>query len=115
MLPSAVINFVTGMQQKVRELTKLTYMKGGPPRCISSTIYYISTVNTKHKQRLDVLVQLGYMWLHVSAVKRPSSGQQRIVLLRYGQIDCTILLYLNNTTFCWPEDGRLTAETCRQI
>ena len=27
----------------------------------------------------------------------------------------TIGLYLNNTILCWPEDGRLTAETCRQI
>jgi len=27
----------------------------------------------------------------------------------------TICLYLNNTILCWPEDGRLTAETCRQI
>jgi len=43
-------------------------------------IYCISTVNTQHMQRPDVLVQLGYIWRHVSAVKRPSSGQQGIVL-----------------------------------
>ena len=67
-------------------------------------IYCISTVNTQHMQRPDVLVQLCYIWRHVSAVKRPSSGQQRIVLLRYS------VLYLNNTILCWPEDGRLTAK-----
>jgi len=44
-------------------------------------------------QRPAVLVQLGYIWRHVSPVKRPFSGQQRT----------------------WPEDGRLTAETCRHI
>ena len=39
-------------------------------------------------QRPDVLVQLGYIWRHVSAVKRPSSGQQKILMLRYSQIVC---------------------------
>ena len=43
----------------------------------------------KHVQRPDVLVQLGYIWRHVSAVNRPSSGQHRTILLRYR-------LYLNN-------------------
>jgi len=42
-----------------------------PSRCESSIIYCISTVNTQHTQRPDVLVQLGYIWPHVSAVKRP--------------------------------------------
>jgi len=42
-----------------------------------SIIYCISTVNTQHVQRPDVLVQLGYIWRHVSAVKRSSSGQQK--------------------------------------
>jgi len=51
-------------------------------------IYCISTVNTQHMQRTDVLVQLGYIWRHVSAVNRPSSGQQRRALLRYSQIAC---------------------------
>jgi len=41
-------------------------------------------------QRLDVLVQMGYIWRHVSAVNRPSSGQQGIVLLRYSQIVCPV-------------------------
>jgi len=51
-----------------------------------SIIYCISTVNTQQMQRPDVLVQLGYIWRHVSAVNRPSSGQQGIVLLRYSQL-----------------------------
>ena len=42
-----------------------------------STINCISTVNTQQIQRPDVLVQLGYIWRHVSAVKRSSSGQQK--------------------------------------
>jgi len=41
-----------------------------------------STVNTQHTQRPDILLQLGYTWRHVSTVKRPSSGQYKIVLLR---------------------------------
>jgi len=42
------------------------------------------------------ILQLYYTWRHVSAVKRPSSGQYRRVLLRYSQ-NC------------------LTTETCRQV
>jgi len=42
-------------------------------------------------QRPDVLVQLGYIWQHVLAVKRPSSGQQGIVLLSYT---LTILFFV---------------------
>jgi len=39
----------------------------------------------------DVLLQLGYTWRHVSAVKRPSSGQlKRILLLRYSQNCCPV-------------------------
>ena len=41
-------------------------------------------------QRPDVLVQVGYIGRHFSAVNRPSSGQQRIVLLRYSQIVCPV-------------------------
>jgi len=50
-----------------------------------SIIYYISAVNTQQIQRPDVLVlvQLVYTWRHVSAVNRPSPGQQIIVLVRY--------------------------------
>ena len=39
-------------------------------RRICFIIYCISTVNTQHMQRPDVLVQLGYIWRHVSAVNR---------------------------------------------
>ena len=50
-------------------------VKGSDVVDISALIVYcISTVNTQHMQRPDVLVQLGYIWRHVSAVKRPSSG-----------------------------------------
>jgi len=53
-------------------------------------IHYISTVNTQRMQRPDVLLQLGYIWRHVSAVNEPSSGQQGIVSLRYSQIVCSM-------------------------
>ena len=99
----------------------------GSSRCVLSNIHYSSTVNTQHMQRPDVLLQVGYTWRHFSAVKRPSSGQLRIILLRYSQNCCPIgshclhdigqqfWLYLNNIILSWPEDGRLTAETCRQV
>ena len=51
--------------------------------CNVCIIRCTSTVNTQHMQRPDVLVQLGYIWRHVSPVNMPSSGQQAIVLLRY--------------------------------
>jgi len=41
-------------------------------------------------QRPDVLLQLSYIWWHVSAINRPFSGQQRVVLLRY----CTVKLFV---------------------
>jgi len=41
-----------------------------PSRCVLSIIYCVSTVNTQHMQRPDVLVQLGYIWRHISAVNR---------------------------------------------
>ena len=49
------------------------------PACIT-VVYYISAVNTQDMQRPDVLVELGYIWQHVSAVSRPSSGQEGIIL-----------------------------------
>jgi len=45
-----------------------------PFRCISSTTYCISAVNTQHMQRPVVLVQLGYIWRYVSAVNRPTKN-----------------------------------------
>jgi hypothetical protein len=62
---------------------KYIYFSSVPTRCVSSTIYCISAVNTQHIQEPDVLVELDYIWRHVSAVKRPSSAQQLIVLLKY--------------------------------
>jgi len=58
------------------------------PACIT-VVYYISAVNTQDMQRPDVLVELGYIWRHVSAANRPSSGQG-IVLLRYSEIVCPV-------------------------
>ena len=40
--------------------------------CVYVNVYCISTVNTQHMQRPDVLVQLGFIWRHVSTVNRPS-------------------------------------------
>ena len=57
----------------------------GPIQACNGTalnIYYNSTVNTQHMQGPDVLLQLGYTWRHVSAFKRPFSGQFGVILLR---------------------------------
>ena len=65
--------------------------------------YYISAVNTQQMQRPDALVQLGYTLRHVSAVNRPSSGQQGIVLLRYIQIVCPMGSHcLYKVVQIWP-------------
>jgi len=61
------------------------HIKTRDVKLFPSIIYYISAVNTQQIQRPDVLVQLGYIWRHVSAFNRPSSGQQVIVLLSYIQ------------------------------
>jgi len=58
----------------------------------------LDTVNTQQMQRPELLVQMHYIWRHVSAVKRPSSGQKGIVLLGYSQIVCPMeshCLHLN--------------------
>ena len=34
---------------------------------IMYSIYCISTINTQHIRRSDVLLQLGYIWRHISA------------------------------------------------
>jgi len=36
--------------------------------------------------KISYIITTGYVWLDVSAVTRPSSGQQGIVLLRYIQL-----------------------------
>jgi len=53
-------------------------------------LYYIILAPSIHNtcKRPDVLLQLGYTWRHVSAVKRPSSDQLRMMLLRYSQNCC---------------------------
>jgi len=56
--------------------------EGGHPVLYHQLYITVSTVNTQHIQRPDVTLQLGYTRRRVSAVKRPSSGQYRIVLLR---------------------------------
>ena len=60
------------------------------------TLYYISTVNTQHMQRPDVVLQLGYTRRHVSAVKQPSSGQRKTILLKYSQNCCPMGLHCLN-------------------
>ena len=37
--------------------------------------------------KISCVITAGYIWLHVSAVTRPSSGQQGLVFLRYIQLD----------------------------
>ena len=56
-----------------------------PPGFKRQTIYHISAVLVQHIKSV-ALLQLVTFWLHVSAVTRPSSGQQGIVLLRYIQL-----------------------------
>ena len=52
----------------------------------------INTVRTQRLQKPDAYLQVSYSWRHVSAVKQPSSGQLRTMLLRYSQIDCTLTI-----------------------
>jgi len=55
-------------------------------------IVLVPSIHNIRTQRPDVLEQLGYIWRHVSAISRPSSGKQGIVLLRYSQFDCTLTI-----------------------
>ena len=58
-----------------------------------------------HYQRPDVLVQLGYIWRHVSAVNRPTSGQHRIIQGTYKLSEdfCKTIFsqILNRNTWCY--------------
>ena len=36
--------------------------------------------------KISCIITTGYIWLHVSAVTRPSSGHEGMVLLRYIQL-----------------------------
>ena len=42
-----------------------------------------------------------------------------LVITEINILRCTVSktskMKLNNTALSWPEDGRLTAETCRQV
>jgi len=73
---------------------------------IYSYFYFISAVNTRHMQRSDVLVQLGYIWRHVSAVNRPSSGQQVVVFI-------SVINQPDAQNFCFPI-SLFHASTCFQ-
>ena len=67
----------------------------GPSHCVSSTIYCTSTVNTQHIQRQNVLVQLGYIWRHVSAVMailKPTKDGIVKVQSNCLSIDCTLTI-----------------------
>ena len=46
--------------------------------------------------KISCIIRTGYIWLHVSAVTRPSSGQQGIVLLGYIQL---ITIFSRNLNF----------------
>ena len=49
--------------------------------------------------KISCVITAGYIWLHVSAVTRPSSGQQGIVLLMYIQlVECTLYMLCNDST-----------------
>ena len=66
----------------ITAFTKMFCLKGGHPVECHQIYNIFSTANTQHMQRPDVLLQLGYTWRNVSAVKWPSSGQLRIISLR---------------------------------
>jgi len=74
------INFLK-MIRTDRNMSKLWYIVLKKYIILTLLLHCISTVNTK--QRPDILVQLGYIWRHVSAVS-----------------------IVNNTILCWPEDDR---------
>ena len=67
------------------------FLKEAIPFCIIKYILHEYGQYTTHA-KTRCLLQLGYSWRHVSAVNRPSSGQLRIILLRYSQnnFDCTL-------------------------
>ena len=87
-LVTAVLATISGVFSEPRGGHKYAFWKN------TDIIYCISTVNTQHMQIPDVLVQLGYIWRHVSAVKRPFSGQQRTVLLSTVYCTLTILFFV---------------------
>jgi len=49
---------------------------------------------------------LNYNWVILGDMFRPLNG--------HPQANLEYCCYLNNIVLSWPEDGRLTAETCRR-
>ena len=58
-------------------------LKGAIRLCTVNYLLYQCPRYTTYK--ISCMFRVGYIWLHVSAVTRPSSGQQGIVILRYIQ------------------------------
>ena len=59
-------------------------LKEAIPLCMVKYLIYQCRHYTTYK--IKCIVTSGYIWLHVSAVALPSSGQQGTVLLRYIQL-----------------------------
>jgi len=70
----------------------------GSSRCVLPNIQYINNGQYTTRAKSRCLLQLGYTWRHVSAVKRPSSGQHRIILLRYSHPHTVITTYVLTST-----------------
>ena len=60
---------------------KQLFWKGAIPLCMVNNLLYQCRRYTTYNIRF--IITVGYIWLRVSAVTRPSSGQQGIVMLRY--------------------------------
>jgi len=63
---------------------KTLNLNGAIPLCVANCLLYQCRRYTTYK--VSCVITAGYIWLHVSAVTWPSSGQQGIVLSRYIQI-----------------------------
>jgi len=63
---------------------KFLVFEGGQP-IVCGQLFTIS-VPSYTTYKINCVITPSYIWLHVSAVTRPSSGQQGIVLLRYIQL-----------------------------
>jgi len=68
-----------------------------------------------HNIQNSCIITPGYVLLHVSAVTWPSSGQEGIVLIKVHSLENANECTLINTIPCWPDDGRVTVETCSQM
>ena len=89
---------LTGFYEEDHDLSWTILFLKGPSLFVSSNIQYISTFKTQHMQGPDVYYDCvipGDMFRSLN-----------------GHLQANIYYYI---TICWPEDGRLTAETCRQV